>query len=389
MTLLVLALALAAPPAPPSKADKAAIFVLAQDTVAKDPAARLEIELLRALQSKGVPLIDYAELLEPPPPANLEKGERLLAEGRQALDNLDPERAADLFSQAADFYKAHPADAPPSRLAEALVHLGAAFLLAGKNKLGIEAFTRALLVDRTVEPKGELFGDDVHGTWELVRDSLPDMERGELVVESLPLGARARIDGEDVGLTPVPARELTAGRHHVFLTRPGYVPFGAYTDVRANGRTEIRFPLEPTPGLLELHLQAEKVVTAEAFRADEIPPAARSLAAQVKARYLILVGVRTVAGGSTASLQVWDVRTGSRLKDVTFDVDESGVDRAATEVKRWVLAPPEQAMAFHVPPVLKDWRVWAGVAGVAAVTVGAIAIAKGGPSRPNLVLGIP
>ncbi len=27
--------------------------------------------------------------------------------------------------------------------------------------------------------------------------------------------------------------------------------------------------------------------------------------------------------------------------------------------------------------------------GVAAVTVGAIAIAKGGPSRPNLVLGIP
>src|SRR4029077_2703342 len=43
-----------------------------------------------------------------------------------------------------------------------------------------------------------------------------------LLVRSTPAGALVIVDGREVGRTPVAVRELTAGTHHVPLTREGY-----------------------------------------------------------------------------------------------------------------------------------------------------------------------
>jgi hypothetical protein len=93
----------------------------------------------------------------------------------------------------------------------------------------------------------------------------------------------------------------------------------------------------------------------------------------------VLLNVSTVRGiASEAEAQVWDTATGDRLRELKFLVEDSGVEKTADTIKRWIdrPAPVEvvEAQPSRMPEVLRKPWVWA-VAGV--VVVGAVATGVG------------
>ncbi|HET7788535.1 MAG TPA: serine/threonine-protein kinase [Myxococcales bacterium] len=77
---------------------------------------------------------------------------------------------------------------------------------------------------------------------------------GKLVIApSPPVAAELVIDGRSSGPLPPFVRTVPAGKHHLEVRAPGYLPFTAEVDVPAGGRlVEVAAPLAPqTPGQME------------------------------------------------------------------------------------------------------------------------------------------
>jgi formylglycine-generating enzyme required for sulfatase activity len=101
------------------------------------------------------------------------------------------------------------------------------FLLrAGEHALHIERDGH-VPIDTTIEVRAE---PDQHLVFTLRK--LP----GRLDVRTSPLaGARVRIDGADVGTTPLVSPDLSAGPHRVEVAAERYLPFADSIDVRGEG----------------------------------------------------------------------------------------------------------------------------------------------------------
>lgn len=371
-----------------------AVFVRAQDPDAERLSGAFESQLSRALIGKGLEVVDFGERFPPPAPASLEEGERLMEAGREAFNNLDPDTAFSKFSAAAAFFGRHPVETTSEQMARAFVALGATALLDGKPQKAQDAFRRALMLSPGVQVE-ELFGHEAKQALEEARAALESCPRGEIRVDSRPSGASVQIDGADADLTPVPAREVPTGRHHIVLRRPGYVPFGAFPDVVAGKPAEICPTLEPLPGMKELLARVDRVLAPDAVARSGAPSQQiQSLGKMVGARFLVLARVASQNGRTRAEVEAWDLSTGNRLDGLFAELDARdwrSTDRLAEEVRKWVSAPPAvaQGRSFELPPVLKQWWFWAAVGGAAAATAGVVAVSQGGGHRPNLVLGTP
>lgn len=363
-----------------------AVFAVGLDTVAKQSVGRLEAELSQALRAKGAKLLDIEVLFPPPAPASLEEGDKLFEEGRQLLDNLDLEAAADSFTASAVFLIKRPVEAKPARLSEVLTFLGATLLMQGDKAGAKVAFIRALLLNSEAQPTSELFGPDVADAFTAARLNVSNLPKGKLSIDSVPSGAAVTLDGEPLGFSPTAEQELPIGRHHIILTRPGYVPFGAFPDIVAAKPTEVHPLLEPLPGYAEAVAAAEKLASAP--QGEQLLPEARALGAALGARTLVLATLGTGAE-RPASLWAWDLLSGNRLSGVRFDPDTGSAD-AAAQVKRWLDQPPPTAAAkLELPPLLGKWWFWAGVGGAAAAVTGVALLARPAGPKPDLVLGLP
>ncbi|MHB8876971.1 MAG: PEGA domain-containing protein, partial [Myxococcaceae bacterium] len=270
---------------------------------------------------------------------------------------------------------------------------GAALVQKGDLSGAKEAFVQALELDASAAPKSELFGKDVVDAFTAAKILLGDRPRGTLTVDSDPGGARVVVAGEDLGLTPAPARELPIGRHHVIISRPGYVPFGALPDVTSTRAAELRPALEPNPGFAAVQQAAAKLWATPSFHAGELTAEATRLGGQLHARQLVFIAVTTDREGKAhASVEAVDLVRGDRLKAVSFEVDEgwrntfAAVERVETWLARpAVLAPVSKP--FVLPPVLKNPWLWAAVGGAAAVVTTGVLIANRPPGGLDLVLG--
>jgi hypothetical protein len=76
------------------------------------------------------------------------------------------------------------------------------------------------------------------------------LEEGELEVNSVPAGARAFLDGRDVGETPVLLPHVKPGFHRIKVIKQGHEPYEEQTEVRARERKRISASLELTGGRL-------------------------------------------------------------------------------------------------------------------------------------------
>ena len=68
--------------------------------------------------------------------------------------------------------------------------------------------------------------------------------RQSLVIDSRPPGARVRVDGAEVGTTPVTVTSVAAGRHRLELQMPGYRPWSETLTVTAGRDRQVTATLE-------------------------------------------------------------------------------------------------------------------------------------------------
>jgi len=82
---------------------------------------------------------------------------------------------------------------------------------------------------------------------EVVLEALP----GRLAVAALPAGASVTLDGEPMGLTPLPASPVRPGRHLVALAKEGYEPALREVEVLPGASLTVRLELRRTSVPLE------------------------------------------------------------------------------------------------------------------------------------------
>lgn len=370
--------------------NRAALFVVAKET-GETSAAKVEVELRKALEERSVGLTDLESLFPVDLPAN--KGATLLKEGTEAVDNLDFDAANAKFTEAMAFYGQNPALADAREVATVHLHLANIALQTGGKpgqKAALENVSKALVLFPAIELDPKYFGPDVK---KLADKALIDLNKGtkaQLTIASQPLGAEVLFRGATLGTTPLSeAPVVPAGRHLVTVKRPGFKPAGAFVNVTKEGG-QVTLELSEAEGYAEARRSMNGLVPANL--AKGVPREARQVAETMKSRFLI---VTEVAPGGDGALEVWDVETKSRLKDVSLPTD-GNFGPVVDKVKAFLANPSPVAVAktetqvtTTVEPdsgdsVLSKWWFWAAVGGVvvvgaAATTVGVVASQ---PQRP-------
>ena len=175
-------------------------------------------------------------------------------------------------------------------------------------------------------------------------DAKLESSAGVLVVQSKPDGARVRLDGKDVGVTPLKLKDIPAGKHGVEVALDGYARAYRALDTSNGNRGALDLTLKKGGGSL--------VVVGGS-------PSAKLF-------------VNDVAAAQGADLRVDGVEAGKlklRLEDgasiATSTVSLADQDRLSLRVRGDRLEAPT--------PWYRHWAVWTGVgAGVTAGTVAAI-----------------
>lgn len=391
LLLLFVALAASAQAPAPIASKAAAVFVISNEPALVEAAGKLDAQLSRALLSKKTELVDLSSLFPPPEPGSLDAAKALFKEGRSAYDNLDPDAAVVKFNDAIAGFQKHPVGIDAAALAEAYIWLGASQQMKGDQKATRSAFTSALLTDPNATVDAEIHGQEMLQILGEVRTSLETHPKGKVALDSIPSGARAVVGNEEVGVTPVDDFDVPSGRVRVVLTRPGYLPFGAFPDVPAEERIELKPALEPTEGYAGVLAEVTRLASPGSFSAEVVPPEAKGVGAKLSVRYLVIASVVTRNGKPVGEVQAWDLETGNKLKGLAVDVgsnDSAQTYTAADQVKQWIDNPP-QPSRFAMPEVAKKWWFWAAVGGAAAAVVATGVVASQPGHRPDFVLGLP
>ena len=170
----------------------------------------------------------------------------LVKKAMAAYETLDLDPAVDYLTTAVQKYEknvAFIADIKP--LADALVLLGAVYILRGDEKSGIERLAQALTVSPTVEPDPRIFNPSMRQVFQKTADQVSKKPRGSISVTSNPSYAELYVDGVFKGIAPITADQLPAGRHYVRMVRDGYRSYGSIVTVNGSRETAENGSLKP------------------------------------------------------------------------------------------------------------------------------------------------
>lgn len=391
--LLVVLAAPAKGAAAPSSSlpNRASLFVVSKET-AETSGAKVEVELRKALEERSVALTDLESLFPDELPPN--KGAALLKEGLDAVDNLDFEAANAKFTEALAFWNQNPALADVKEIGNAHLHLAnIALQTAGKpgQKTAAENIGKALVLLPTLELDPKYFGPDVKKLVDKGLVELNKAAKAPLKISSMPLGAEVTFRGAVLGFTPLAeSPSVPVGRHLVTVKRPGFKPAGAYVTVAKEGG-EASIELSEAEGYGAARKTMNGLVPANLGKG--VPRESREIAETMKSRFLI---VTEVGSGGDGQLEVWDVETKARLKDVALPTD-GNFGPVVDKVKAFLANPSPVAVKSATPEVtataepasgdsvFSKWWFWTAVGvvvvGGAATGIG-IAASQSQPAAP-------
>lgn len=205
---------------------RVAVFVVGLDPKAKQNVTELEHAAEDALERAGrfqlVPAQDAAN-----PTAAKAREEKLeqaaakVAEGKQALDDLEAQKAVEVFSSAVALLGATDSTRDMRLLLDARLWKASAHATAGENAPAKKEMEALLAVDPKVEFSSSFFSPDLIKFGEAERKQAENA-KGELTVRTEPPGARVWVDGQYRGTSPVLVAGLAAGNHVVAATQGGY-----------------------------------------------------------------------------------------------------------------------------------------------------------------------
>ena len=124
-----------------------------------------------------------------------------------------------------------------SILADAYLQYAVALLRSGADEESETALVAVVRLDPVRQLSAETFPGAFIRSFENVRRKTLAKPRGALKISSAPAGGKVKIDGVDLGETPLLAREMVAGEHFVRVERGG-LAWGAKVDVAPSGTTQ-------------------------------------------------------------------------------------------------------------------------------------------------------
>lgn len=364
------------------------MFVVPQETAERQ--AKVETELLKALDKASVPVTDLESLFPEEQTSN--RGLSLLREGTDAVDNLDFDLAAAKFKEALTFWDQNAAMADAKELATAHLHLANIALQTGGKpglKTALEEVTKAVIYYPAVELDPKYFGADVKKVFDKAVSDVAKLPKASLAIQTAPGGAEVQFRGASLGTTPLSeSASAPTGRQLIVARRPGFRSAGIFMNVAKDG--DVSLELSPAEGYGEALKTMRGLVGSNLGKG--VPKDAMAVAETMKSRFLI---VTEVAPGGEGALEVWDVETRNRLKDLSLPTDGNFAPLAA-KVKDFIANPSPVVVAKNDKNEVKDsaepssggsvfskpW-FWGVVGGVVAVGAGAavigVAASQSGP----------
>jgi hypothetical protein len=145
----------------------------------------------------------------------VEQAERLRVAGKGSLANGDAELARKQLEAALDRYEAGLASVRKMEaVLEALGYLGVASIAGGYDADAKDYFKRVVALAPDAQPLDE-YPDKAKKLYLKVRTKLLRKKRGSLKISTPTKGALVKVDGVDVGKTPVTVRKLVRGYHYI------------------------------------------------------------------------------------------------------------------------------------------------------------------------------
>jgi hypothetical protein len=173
--------------------------------------------------------------------------EQLLERGKQRLAARRYPAAVGDLEKAVAKIRANLDAVPKAALAEALLHLAAAQLGAGREGAAL-AVLKDLLAWR---PQVALTVADPPPRWDELqaraREWLTTAGVGALMITSVPPRAEAFVDGRRLGPTPVLAANLVAGTHFASVRMEGHQRVVVPVEVQAGKERTVSITLRPLP----------------------------------------------------------------------------------------------------------------------------------------------
>jgi len=96
---------------------------------------------------------------------------------------------------------------------------------------------------RAVRPRAQASGSGT-GSRAATPAPAPAITTGALSIDTRPPGARVRLDGRDVGVSPISVGQLNPGSHSVRLELPGYTPWTTTVVIKAGDRLRVAASME-------------------------------------------------------------------------------------------------------------------------------------------------
>jgi hypothetical protein len=349
----------------------------------------------------------------PEPSVRLDPGQALVEKARTAYYELKFKQAVTDAEAAIAHYEQEPLDlGDGQRFIAAHTYAAMAELELGNERAVQRHFAAAL----TVRPDLHLLETDFSpvsiAALERARDqNITGKPKGSVTVTTSPAFAKLRVDGVNVGETPLTFNNLLVGRHFVSVSKEGHAPQAAWVDVTANGTAQLTFTLAEAPAeQLRRGLAARIAAGAK----NEVEGDARKLAAALDAQAVLLLAVsapgpRLLVSAAWVPADGESTRAWTTLSADLFDAPAAiealiaGLQAKGGEVTlpdakavkvappdygvAWlglkppppkILAPPPPAAPPPTPLYKKPW-LWVAV-GAVAVAGGATAIYFG--TRP-------
>lgn len=355
----------------------------------------------------------------PEPGVKVDPGQALVEKARAAYYELKFQEAATAAEAAIAHYEKEPLDLNDGqRFIAAHTYAAMAELELGNEKAVQQHFAAAL----TVRPDLHLLETDFSpvsiAALERARDqNITGKPKGSITVTTSPAFAKLRVDGVQVGETPLTFNGLLLGRHFVSVSKEGHSPQAAWVDVKASGPSQLTFTLAEAPAEQLRRRVAARI--AEGSR-DAVEGEAQKLAGALDAQAVVLLAVGAVGKRLTVSAawvppQGEAVRAWTTVAPDLFDAPAAlealvaalkgkGGDASLPGAEKakgpdYALAwlglrppPPKVLAPLPPPPVPVYKKPWLWVA-VGAVVAGGVATTvyfatRPGPPPPGVAISI-
>ena len=265
----------------------------------------------------------------PEPGVKVDPGQALVEKARAAYYELKFKDTVTAAEAAIAQYEKEPLDLNDGqRFIAAHTYAAMAELELGNEKAVQQHFAAAL----TVRPDLHLLETDFSpvsiAALERARDqNITGKSKGSIVVTTSPAFAKLRVDGVQVGETPLTFNGLLLGRHFVSVSKEGHSPQAAWVDVKASGPAQLTFTLVEAPAEQLRKRVAARV--AEGSR-DAVEIEAQQLAAALDAQAVLLLAVSAVGSRLTVSA-AWVPSQGEAVRAWTTVAPDSFDAPAALE----------------------------------------------------------